>query len=541
MTHRNGTTVDAGNVNGRQVNTGFVTDPNASGQFVSRVDAVGPVDENAAARIEDYDEDGWHLTVATATVEWLREHPAQSDVHRMPVARLADVVRSVPRHVVAEWSADHPAVWCWQEHLRREAGVHAQDVESMRAHFEALTGGWQFEMSAAATAATHEDGVQKKLAGLRETAEAKRRFEIEIAAANPAPPFDDGLLGDILARPPLPADRIENILPWDASLLVIAQRKAGKTTLMLNIARSLITGEKFLGQFPTIPVTGRVAFMNYEVNAAQIARWADETGIDPDRLYVVNLRGRRNPLSVPDDRAELVRRMRAHNVESVIVDPFGRAYTGSSQNDAGEVTEFLVDLDGFVRSEVGARDLVLAVHAGWDGERARGSSALEDWGDSFVNLTVNEQDQRFFRAKGRDVELDEDLLEYDAVTRRLSLSGTGGRRDHKTVAKVHDLEEPLTRIIQGNDGLSVSGIREALRAQKVPFQDGDVSTALKALATRKRITRTSGGPGKPTTHHIRNDTGETNPFGPGAVTEAPIEPPPPDAAPFNTPAGTPNS
>ncbi|MGW9426247.1 ATP-binding protein, partial [Streptomyces koyangensis] len=338
----------------------------------------------------------------------------------------------------------------------------------------------------------HERQVLVSLARKRANHEADERFRLERAAADPAPPFDDGLLGDILTRPPMPPDRIEGVMPWDASLLVIAQRKAGKTTLLLNAARSLLTGDPFLGRFATIPVTGRVAFMNYEVNAAQLGRWAYETGIDPDRLYTVNLRGRRNPLAHPEDRAELARRMQAHGVESVIVDPFGRAYTGTSQNDAGEVTAFLVDLDQFVRAEVGARDLILAVHAGWDGERTRGSSALEDWGDAFANLTVDDKDQRFFRAKGRDVEIDEDMLAYDAATRTLSLAGTGGRRAQRTITKVHELEVPITRVIRQNPDISVGKIRESLRNDKVPFQDADVTNALEALAARGRINRVEG-------------------------------------------------
>ncbi|OOL30785.1 hypothetical protein GQ85_17725 [Rhodococcus rhodochrous] len=441
------------------------------------------------------------------------------DVEELPqfnVDGIADAAEdSLTAEDIARLPPSHPIVRCMVERAARIAAVpllaekvaqeKAAEIERERRNSP--------EAVAARLAASHERLVLAGLAKKRANHEADERFRLERAAADPAPPFDDGLLGDILARPPLPPDRIEGVMPWDASLLVIAQRKAGKTTLLLNIARSLLTGEPFLGQFATIPVEGRVAFLNYEVNAAQLARWAADTGIDPNRLYTVNLRGRRNPLAHPEDRAELARRMHAYGVESVIVDPFGRAYTGTSQNDAGEVTAFLVDLDQFVRAEVGARDLVLAVHAGWDGERTRGSSALEDWGDAFANLTADDKDQRYFRAKGRDVDIDEDMLEYDPATRRLTLAGTGGRKAQRNVAKVHELEAPITDVIRQNPGISVSQIRAELRKAKVPFQDADVSNALDALAARKRITRTVGGPGKPTTHQLRNDSGETNPYG----------------------------
>ncbi len=84
-----------------------------------------------------------------------------------------------------------------------------------------------------------------------------------------------------------------------------------------------------------------------------------------------------------------------------MVDPFGRAYTGTSQNDAGEVGAFLCGLDRFAEA-AGVSELVLTAHAGWDGERTRGSSALEDWADAVVYLTRDKENEklRFFRAIG---------------------------------------------------------------------------------------------------------------------------------------------
>ena len=57
------------------------------------------------------------------------------------------------------------------------------------------------------------------------------------------------------------------------------------------------------------------------------------------------------------------------------------------------------------------------VHAGCDGERTRGSTALEDWPDSIVTVTRDpETGERFLRAEGRDVDLDEDRLDFDLET-----------------------------------------------------------------------------------------------------------------------------
>ncbi len=176
------------------------------------------------------------------------------------------------------------------------------------------------------------------------------------AQRNPAPPFDSGTLGELLARPADPQARVEDLIPWQAGTLISAQRKTGKTTLELNFARSLLTGQEFLGRFGVRSISGSVALLNYEVSAGLIARWADEHGVDRRRLFVVNLRGRRNPLSHAADRSVLSGLLRAQNVETLIVDPFGRAFTGKSQNDAGEVGAWLQDLDAFARTEVGAME-----------------------------------------------------------------------------------------------------------------------------------------------------------------------------------------
>ena len=69
---------------------------------------------------------------------------------------------------------------------------------------------------------------------------AKAIFTAEKAALRTPEPFDAGTLAEILARPPEPLARIEGLLPWEAGMLLIAQRKTGKTTFLLNLARSLL-------------------------------------------------------------------------------------------------------------------------------------------------------------------------------------------------------------------------------------------------------------------------------------------------------------
>jgi hypothetical protein len=303
-------------------------------------------------------------------------------------------------------------------------------------------------------------------------------------------------------------------------MLVVAQRKTGKTTLMLNLACSLLTGRRVLGRFEVRPLSGRIAILNFEVSGPQLARWAHEVGVPQDRLFLVNLRGCRNPLSHPDDRARVAALLKEQQVECVIVDPFARAYGGTNQNDSGEVGAWLTDLDRFARAEVGALDLILTTHAGWNAERTRGASALEDWADSVVTMTRGgnkDEDTRYLRAIGRDVHLDEDQLHFDPETRLLSLTGTGSRTSTRKKAKVEALLIPIELSVAEHPGVwmtdLIAGIRQQVEDGKldVSFQDDDVRKAAKLAAEQGLILRNEGGPGKPTKHYpVAPTTADSN-------------------------------
>jgi len=148
-----------------------------------------------------------------------------------------------------------------------------------------------------------EAEVEREAERLRVRHDAAEKVRRE--KSGPARPFDAGTVSEILARPEEPAMRIAGLLPWSASMLLSAQRKTGKTTMVLNLARALLLGQPLLGRFDVQHVAGTIALLNFEVGAAQIGRWAADHGVPGDRLFVVNLRGRRNPLSNPEDRASL--------------------------------------------------------------------------------------------------------------------------------------------------------------------------------------------------------------------------------------------
>lgn len=374
--------------------------------------------------------------------------------------------------------------------------------------------------------------VDERLHRLRVDDAARERHTADKAAANPAPPFDAGTVAEIRQRPAPPPFRAEGLVPSAGGVLVVAQRKTGKTTLVLNWARSLLTGQDFLGRFPTRPVDGTVAILNFEVSGDTLARWAEALGVPGDGLYLVNLRGRRNPLQHPEDRQMLARQLRERGVEAVICDPFSRAFTGSSQNDPGEVGAWLADLDLFARGEVGAVDVMLTAHAGWNGERTRGSSALEDWADSVVWLARDQHDdtRRFLRAEGRDVLVEEDRVLFDPETRTLTLAGTGSRQRSRETAKVAELAGYVVGAARQSPGVGVAGLERAIRATDgaPSFRNGEVSSAAKIARDQGLLTIVSGGPGRPSEHYaVDNPPTPPNPSRTPPREDPPTPPTPP--------------
>lgn len=323
--------------------------------------------------------------------------------------------------------------------------------------------------------------------------ELQRRYARDLAeseynefrlGAKPKP--DVALLSDLLQRPAPEAARIEGLFPWDASVTVVAQNKVGKTTFVLNLARSLITGEPFLGKFPVQPIAedAVVCILNYEVSDHQIALWCSEVGIPADRLLVANLRGKANPLT-SDSTAELfAEQLREHKVETLIVDPFGRAVGGADQNSAREVQPWLNRLDAFAREMVGARDLVLVVHTGWNGERSRGSSTLEDWPDAKWFLTKDAAGLRYFRAEGRDVDVPEDQLAFDPETRLLTLTDYGSRSAVSRSESVAGLTSLVLQYLKANPGASGKAIETQVQGHA-----SDIREALKLLVFTEEVTK----------------------------------------------------
>ena len=94
------------------------------------------------------------------------------------------------------------------------------------------------------------------------------------------------------------------------------------------------------------------------------------------------------------------------------------------------------------------------------------------------------EETRYLKAIGRDVELEEDRLDYDQGTRRLTLAGTGSRK--ASAAKHHgeELELAAHAVIKKRPGIKAGEIGPDVKDLGISFQRGEEMRAVARLIDR---------------------------------------------------------
>ncbi len=321
--------------------------------------------------------------------------------------------------------------------------------------------GWDANPSAG----DHFKAAYSRLAYLRADAEARELHAQEQHARTWSPPDTFGTLADELLMPaPEVTWRIKGMLGAGHNALLIATRKAGKTTLVNHAVRCFADGDPFLGRFETTAVRGGIAVFNYEVGAEQYREWVRDVGIvNTDKVHMLHLRGKRLPISDPRVRAWVIQWLRERQIKVWVVDPYSRAAIGSVADGNAEmqVGAFLDHLD-VIKAEAGVEELIMPAHTpkakvDTGDESASGSQRLEGWPDSLWYLTKDDQGIRFLRAEGRDVDVAEEQLTFDPSSRNLTLGGW----DRKTVARNRDAEQ-VRQFVALNPGCTQNAIESGL-------------------------------------------------------------------------------
>lgn len=343
----------------------------------------------------------------------------------------------------------------------------------------------------------HTD-VDRAVRALRVKDAALRAFRAEQAGpvTLPAPV----LLDDLLTEPDTTTRyRVDGLLPAGGRVVLAAQYKAGKTTMTGNLVRCLADGEPFLGTHAVKPCEGKIVVIDNEMPRDTIKYWLRDQGIkNTANVAVIPTRGQVGSFDIPNDevRKRWVDLLIAYEPSVIILDCLRPVLDALGLDEDKEAGQVLVALDE-IAQQCGAQEVVVIHHMGHNGERSRGSSRIRDWPDAEWRLVRKDQEnpssQRFFTAYGRDVDVAETALEYDSLTRHLTLAG-GSRVDAAARAVLADLVELLI----DNPGLSGRSIEDCLMGTGMPR-----STARAAIniAVDEGHVITVPGPRRAVLHH----------------------------------------
>jgi len=270
----------------------------------------------------------------------------------------------------------------------------------------------------------HEQAVEKEAERMRVRNEARDRVNRELMLNLP---LEEGLSFDELREATLEPDsfRVGELFPAHGRVMLAAVKKTGKTTLGINLVRSLVDGEKFLGEFAVKQVNGRVGIVDLEMSPGKLFAWYEDAEIeDISKVIFMPLRGKTGTFNVLDEsrRREIADWLIAKQVEVLIIDPIRplTASLGLDENSNGDMGRFLDSMDALMTLG-NLNELVLVHHAGHEGNRPRGASAFGDWPDAVWYYSQDDEGLRFLRAEGRDVDMPSRLISYDPDTRRLSI------------------------------------------------------------------------------------------------------------------------
>lgn len=258
--------------------------------------------------------------------------------------------------------------------------------------------------------------------------------------------------------------RIVDLHPIGGNVLLVSGYKSGKTTLTLNLLRSLVDETPFLGRFEVEPFAGNVCIVNYEETPSQWRRHVRKLGIkNPERVFAIHRRGKGiMPLWVDGYRKKVVEMMKRSEIAYWIMDPAAVAWLGlvENENDNSLVGRFAESLD-LVKEQAGIGELLLTHHEGRsESGRGRGATRLEDWMDAGWYL---EKDgligTRALYAKGRDVEVEKFDLEWDEQ-RHMLLAGDS-QSDHDKQDQVRKNKEFKRVVLEILDEVGPKGINKS--------------------------------------------------------------------------------
>jgi hypothetical protein len=306
-------------------------------------------------------------------------------------------------------------------------------------------------------------------------------------------------LAELLEEPDEAARfRVDGLMPTGGRVVFAAPHKAGKTTMISNLVRCLVDGGDFLGRF-TVEPAQRVVLLDNELDRRMIRSWLRDQAIDNTKsVDVLTLRGKLSGFNILDPVVRSEWAARLGPADLMVFDCLRPALDALGLSEDKDAGRFLVALDELM-DEAGIGELVVVHHMGHSSERSRGDSRILDWPDAIWKLVKADAEDhssaRFISAYGRDVDLPESQLAYDAETRRLSLCG-GSRRQAQGSA----VEAAVFAFVQDHPGCSGGDIERGVQGD-----NNAIRQARKNLIAAGLLREVDLGRGRPKQHYLGDD------------------------------------
>lgn len=287
-----------------------------------------------------------------------------------------------------------------------------------------------------------EKEIARRARELRLNRAAKWKVDSENVSEAPEPiNCGDFMKMDIKA----PRVLIDNLLPLDGNSILVAQRKAGKTTIVHNLIRAMCNDDDFLGTYPVHKPEGmKFALLDFEMHEGMLHDWLRSQNLSAageKMCEIFRFRGKSSSFNIMSNSAReaWAKALTGCGVEWIILDCLAPAMAanGLDENDNSSASAFLNAFDEVCKMANVCGSLVIH-HMGHSSERGRGASRLRDWPDTEIHLIVDNDGQddngrlrprakRFLTGEGRLGAFDEVELSYEEESRHLFVSG--GSRD----------------------------------------------------------------------------------------------------------------
>jgi hypothetical protein len=364
---------------------------------------------------------------------------------------------------------------------------------------------------AAKDAPSEEDQREAKVEEAAEHMRVQREARALLAADDWEAPPVQGSWAEQLLEPEEPIQWLIPDLAFEgANVVVNAQAKSGKTTLILNVAHSLLGGDPLFGHFPVSALaTGRsVAWWNAELSERQAKAWLRNFDLPrPDDFHPQHLRGFAMPFDSVVVEEWAVAWLKDRGVSVWLIDPLSALFSGD-ENSNTEVGAWLAAIDR-IKRRAGVETVFLVHHVAETAAaeesdnpnagrllKGRGASRLSGWGDVLWSYAGRFDEPRYLSALGRDVDMDRfGGLSMDSGSRLLRFSG---QRSTPTIDRRNDLALKAVDFVTEHDGPIRAGELQAL----LPGAKADPKRRAIEFAVQQGWLAKEDGPGNSTLYSL---------------------------------------